>query len=208
MGNETAGIAVRAARWAGTDLSDEQVAQLRVYHDWILAEATRAGGLGPNEERRLWSRHIADSLTFGFPFDGGGSCIDIGSGAGLPGIPLAIMRPDLDFELVDRSGRRCDLLRRAIMVIGLDNCTVSQQDLATIDQVYGYLVSRAAVPVEQMMIHVKRVLAPNGVGVLGLSRSNQPEAIPRGPAGLTTSIVTVPVEILDTAAYLLRIEAT
>jgi hypothetical protein len=85
---------------------------------------------------------------------------------------------------------------------------VAQQDLADIQGVYKYLVSRAAVPAERMMIHVKRLLISNGEGVLGLSRTSRPDAAPPAPAGLTTSIVTVPAEILDSQAYLLRIEAT
>ncbi len=208
MGADTAEVAVRAARWAGVELSDHQIAQLRAYHDWILTEATRAGGLGPNEQDRLWSRHLADSLTFGFAFDDPGRCLDVGSGVGLPGIPLATMRPDLSFDLVDRSGRRCDLLRRAILVLGLTNCTVFQEDLADIDGTYRYLVGRAAVPADRMMIHVKRLLIPNGIGILGASRTSQPGTVPLAPVGLRTSIVTIPVDILDSEAYLLRIEAT
>jgi 16S rRNA (guanine527-N7)-methyltransferase len=208
MGADTVEVAVRAARWAGVKLSGDQISQLRAYHDWILGEASRAGGLGPNEQDRLWSRHIADSLTFGFAFEDPGPCVDIGSGAGLPGIPLAIMRPDLRFDLVDRSGRRCDLLRRAVLVLGLANCTVFQQDLAEIAGTYRYLVARAAVPADRMMIHVKRLLSPNGIGILGASRTSRPATMPPAPAGLMTSIVTIPVDILDSEAYLLRIEAT
>ncbi len=208
MGADTAALAVRAARWAGVELSESQIEQLEIYRGWVLSEAIRAGGLGPNEQRRLWSRHIADSLTFGFGFADAGSCVDVGSGVGLPGIPLAIVKPGLTFDLVDRSGRRCDLLRRAAQFLGLRNCAVFHQDVVDIDKAYRYLVSRAAVPAEQMMIHVKRLLKPNGMGVLGLSRIGKPEFEPPAPAGLSASVVTIPVDILDSEAYLLRIEAT
>jgi hypothetical protein len=69
-------------------------------------------------------------------------------------------------------------------------------------------VARAAVPADRMMIHVKRLLSPNGIGILGASRTSRPATMPPAPAGLMTSIVTIPVDILDSEAYLLRIEAT
>lgn len=66
----------------------------------------------------LWRRHLFDSLRAA-PELSGSSVADVGSGAGLPGIPLAIVRKELDFTLIDRSARRCDFLHHAKMKLGL-----------------------------------------------------------------------------------------
>lgn len=74
---------------------------------------------------RLWHRHLFDSLRAA-PELLGPMVADVGSGAGLPGIPLAIVREDLDFTLIDRSARRCDFLRHAKMKLGLSRLRVEE----------------------------------------------------------------------------------
>jgi len=208
MGRDPSEVVGRVAGWLGHELSIHQVDLLQTYHDWIVTEAIRAGGLGPNETEKVWARHIADSLVFGIALGRAGSCVDLGSGIGLPGIPLAIMYPEVRFFLVDRSGRRCDLMRRAIAVLGIQNCSVVHRDLVAIDAEAEANISRAAIPIGGSMIHGKRLLEARGTAVLGLSRTEEPDVIAELPTGWSRQIVTVPAEILDTAVYLLRIEAT
>ena len=206
MGADSFLCVERAAEWAGIGLSDESTTSLTVYHDWLIAEASKAGGIGPNETNRLWCRHIADSLLFNIGLKKASpSCVDLGSGVGLPGLPLAIARPDARFELVDRSGRRCDLLRRAIAVLGLENCLVIHRDLSAVDKEFDSVVSRAALPPEQLMIHVKRLLAADGMAILGLTRLNKTQDSLTVPRELRASVVSVPTDILDTTVKLLRI---
>lgn len=200
-------VAGRVAEWLGLEFSPQQVDQLQVYHDWVVTEAMKAGGLGPNEADRVWPRHIADSLSFGIALDRAESCIDVGSGVGLPGIPLAITYPEATFMLVDRSGSRCDLMRRAVAVVGVENCCVVHRELSAVHRAADAIVSRAAIPVDRMMIHVKRLLRPNGVAVLGLSRKNEPTSLPELPPRWSGRVVAVPADILDTTVYLLRIGA-
>ncbi len=200
--------AVAAARHCGIELDAEQQQRLSVYHDWLGSEGYRAGGIGPDERNRLWDRHIADSLVFACGLPAVSECVDIGSGAGLPGIPLAIALPATRFRLLDRSGRRCDLMRRAVAILDLDNCQIEQCDVADIKGPVEAIISRAALPVEELMIHVKRLLVPGGVAMVALSRSGD-VALPRNlPAGLTPAIESIPPGVLDTGASLLRIEAT
>jgi len=206
MGAESLQVALQAAAWVGEELLPEQQSLMIRFHDWMSSEAIQAGGLGPHERPRIWSRHIADSLLFGIEL--GTKCLDIGSGVGLPGIPLAVMRPDVSFILLDRSGRRCDLMRRAIAVLGLGNCQVVELDIADLEKSFDSVVSRAAVPPEKMMFHVKRCLMPGGTAVLGLSHTGQTSDLPKNPAGFTSVVVAVPADVLDTGVNLLRIEAT
>lgn len=77
--------------------------------------------MGPREGDRLWGRHIANSLSLVDAVPQGLDVADVGSGAGLPGIPLAIVRPDLRVTLVDSLQRRTEFLELAVEELGLDD---------------------------------------------------------------------------------------
>ncbi len=208
MGADSLQRVVAVAEYLGRSLTDRQQQQLGRFHQWLVDEAIPAGGVGPHERDRLWDRHIADSLLFGLGLTKAQRCLDVGSGVGLPGLPLAICFPEIEFVLLDRSGRRCDLVRRASAILDLDNCVVRQGDVGEIRDRFGSVVSRAAIPPQQLMIHVKRLLKPGGVAILGLTRSSRGAwDVPEDPE-MTVSVVTPPLEILDSPAYLLRIVAT
>ncbi len=90
----------------------------------LLADTGITHGLiGPREAPRLWDRHVLNSAVVADLF-GSGDVADIGSGAGLPGIPLAIVRPDLAITLVEPLARRTVWLESTIDALGLDNVTV------------------------------------------------------------------------------------
>lgn len=78
----------------------------------------------------LLEQHLLDSLRAG-EYLSGPSVADVGSGAGLPGIPLAILRPELNMRLIERSARRCDFLRHVKMRLGLDHVEVEETDVGT-----------------------------------------------------------------------------
>lgn len=114
--------------WAPTS---QQLELLDRFAAWLKEEAVAAGGLSPGEVDRIEERHILDSLAFLQGLDAVPSrLLDLGSGVGLPGIPLAIMLPNTQVTLLDRSGRRVRLARRATRVLGIDNVTVEQAEAA------------------------------------------------------------------------------
>ncbi|MTD56148.1 16S rRNA (guanine(527)-N(7))-methyltransferase RsmG [Amycolatopsis pithecellobii] len=78
------------------------------------------GLIGPREVERLWERHLLNSAVIGERIPDGVSVVDVGSGAGLPGIPLAIARPDLEITLVEPMARRVDWLAEVIEELDLD----------------------------------------------------------------------------------------
>lgn len=91
----------------------------------ILADTGVSHGLvGPREVPRLWERHILNCAVAHEAFPHGVSVIDVGSGAGLPGLALAIVRPDLRISLVEPMLRRTTWLSKTIDTLGLGNCTV------------------------------------------------------------------------------------
>lgn len=91
----------------------------------LLADTGISHGLiGPREGPRLWDRHVLNCAVVHPLFDEGAQVADVGSGAGLPGIVLAIVRPDLHLHLVEPLQRRTAWLSRAVAELALDNVTV------------------------------------------------------------------------------------
>ncbi len=146
------------------------------YADWLRSEAIPAGGLGPREGERVWSRHLADSVLFagGWRDDPPGELLDVGSGVGLPGIPLAIMWPRTLVTLLDRGGRRVRLLYRVAGMLGLANVVIAQGDALAVADEWEGMVVRGALRAPEVVGLAARLLQPGGTAVLGLSRRAQP----------------------------------
>ncbi|MBT9258012.1 16S rRNA (guanine(527)-N(7))-methyltransferase RsmG [Phycicoccus sp. MAQZ13P-2] len=91
----------------------------------ILADTGVSHGLiGPREVPRLWERHVLNCAVIEDAFPHGASLVDVGSGAGLPGVTLAVARPDLDVHLVEPMLRRTTWLAGVVEELGLENVTV------------------------------------------------------------------------------------
>ena len=94
---------------------------LKRYHQWLCVAGVERGLVGPREIDRMWDRHINNSAVLEELVPQGVSVIDVGSGAGLPGIPLAIVRPDLKITLLEPLARRVDYLNEVIADLGLSD---------------------------------------------------------------------------------------
>ncbi len=91
----------------------------------LLADAgVRRGLIGPREVPRLWERHILNCAVLGELLPEGATLCDVGSGAGLPGIPVALARPDVRITLLEPLLRRTTFLEEVVTELGLDNVTV------------------------------------------------------------------------------------
>lgn len=89
------------------------------YAELLGGPGVERGLLGPREIDRLWERHILNSAVVGELIDRDSRVIDIGSGAGLPGLPLAILRPDLTVTLLEPLLRRATFLSEAVDLLGI-----------------------------------------------------------------------------------------
>lgn len=126
-------------------LFGERIDLARSFADDLARHGEPLGLLGPLEYPRLWTRHIINSVLPAPLLRG--RVADIGSGAGLPGIPLAIARPDVEFVLIEPMERRVEWLQRSVERLGLDNVCVERaraeelHDVITVDQVTARAVS-------------------------------------------------------------------
>lgn len=123
------------------ELSSGQLAQLADYLARVLDANTRMNLTAIKEPDAAWRRLIIDSLTV-LPgiddlepvADGAIRIIDIGSGAGLPGLPLAIVRPGVQVTMLETTGKKADFIRSCIEALGLTNAKVIQQRAETLGQ--------------------------------------------------------------------------
>ncbi|MFI1915804.1 16S rRNA (guanine(527)-N(7))-methyltransferase RsmG [Nocardia sp. NPDC020380] len=102
----------------------ERLPLARRYYEVLASAGVERGLIGPREVPRLWDRHILNCAVIGDLIPQGASVVDIGSGAGLPGIPLAIARPDLRITLVEPLLRRTLFLAEFVDAAGLTNVTI------------------------------------------------------------------------------------
>ncbi|QLY31057.1 16S rRNA (guanine(527)-N(7))-methyltransferase RsmG [Nocardia huaxiensis] len=102
----------------------DRVDMARRYYDVLASAGVERGLIGPREVPRLWDRHILNCAVVGELLPQGASVVDVGSGAGLPGIPLAIARPDLRITLVEPLLRRTIFLAEFVEAVGLDNVVI------------------------------------------------------------------------------------
>ena len=111
---ETAAVPEAASAVFGTrlDLASR-------YAEFLATAGVERGLLGPHEVDRIWERHLLNSVAVGELLGQGERVVDIGSGAGLPGIPLAIARPDLEVVLLEPLLRRSEFLKEAVADLGL-----------------------------------------------------------------------------------------
>jgi 16S rRNA (guanine527-N7)-methyltransferase len=211
-GTDSPEIATRALEWLGFDDSDGSIlSRLDHFAAWLVAEAIPAGGLGPREAARIWGRHVADSLVFATAWrdEAPRELLDVGSGVGLPGIPLAMLWPETLVTLLDRGGRRTRLLHRATRLLELDNVVVAQGDVFDVADEWSGITFRGSVRAPEAVGLAARMLDIPGRAVIGLSRKAEPPDRTRdlvGVAkalGLEAEVVGVPAEVLDGPAWLL-----
>lgn len=117
---------------------------IRQYVDILASRGVDWGLIGPREIGRLWERHILNSIALESLIPEGCRVADVGSGAGLPGIPLAILRPDLEMILIEPMLRRSNFLTEALDELGLDDrVTVVRGRAEDADLHVDVVVSRA-----------------------------------------------------------------
>jgi len=131
----------------------------------LLADAgVLRGLLGPREVPRLWDRHLLNCAVVAPALEPGAVVVDVGSGAGLPGLVWAVLRPDLDVVLVEPRQRRADFLTEAVATLGLAQVQVDRTRAE--DAVGRYqadvVTARAVAPLARLLGWTMPLLRPGG----------------------------------------------
>lgn len=137
---------------------------LSVFADKLFVEGEQRGLIGPRERDRIWSRHIVNCAALLPYLPSRGSVIDVGSGAGLPGLVIAAVRPDLEITLIDAMEKRCQWLEECAAEMGLANVTVihGRSDSLGQDLKAGAVTARAVANMSKLIRITARLIAPGG----------------------------------------------
>lgn len=154
-------------------LSSKQADQFSSYYHAIHKWQAQIHLISALDTKRLISRHFLDSLTIfkSCAVDLGTTIADVGTGAGLPGIPMAIARPDLEISLVESNRKKANFLKYVVRELGMvSRVTVhhARAESLPAKQPVGYniVVSRAVASVETMVKIALKMVGPNGMLLL------------------------------------------
>jgi 16S rRNA (guanine527-N7)-methyltransferase len=158
----------------GIELAPEAVSRLERYERLLLERAIPMGMIAPTDEPRLRERHIWDSMRAAPLLPSDGTACDLGSGAGLPGLVLAIARPDVRWVLVEVRRNRARFLEEA--AAGLENVVVHSRRLETFRERVNACTARAFAPASGSWEAADRVLVPDGFLIYWAGSSFDPYA--------------------------------
>ncbi|WP_235984870.1 16S rRNA (guanine(527)-N(7))-methyltransferase RsmG [Actinomyces trachealis] len=129
----------------------------------LTQEGELRGLMGPRELPRLWSRHIVNSAAV-VPFlPMSGTVADVGSGAGFPGIVVALLRPDLDVTLIETMERRAQWLQDVVDELDLDNVTIRRARAEEVKDRYDAVTARAVANLSKLVRLTAPLLHQGGV---------------------------------------------
>jgi 16S rRNA (guanine527-N7)-methyltransferase len=187
------------------------------FADLLTREATVRGLIGPREVPRLWERHLLNCAVITDLMPPDSTVCDVGSGAGLPGIVLAIRRPDLQVTLVEPLLRRTTFLELAVSTMGLSNVHVHRGRAEELhgesawSEGFDVVTSRAVAPMERLSQWSLPLVRDGGL-FLAMKGASAPEelsaaaSVIRRLGGVNPRVETVGGEWLTPPVTVVRIE--
>lgn len=165
--------------------NEDQTKKIQQYIDLLLKWNKVYNLTAITSPEEMSSKHIADSLAIS-PFLQGNMIIDVGTGAGLPGIPLAIVNPDKQFTLLDSNGKKVRFLKEVKQQLGLHNVTPIHSRVAEFqpEQAFSSVLSRAFASICDMLRGSEH-LACAGGRFLAMKGTTPTEELQQLPAGFT-----------------------
>jgi 16S rRNA (guanine527-N7)-methyltransferase len=182
------------------------------YASVLATEGVLRGLIGPREAPRLWDRHLLNCGVLAELLPEDATVCDIGSGAGLPGLVLAIARPDLRVTLVEPLLRRTTFLAEAADRLGLGNVEVqrARADALHGQRSFGVVTSRAVAPLDRLLGWSMPLVAPDGV-LLAMKGSSVGDEVADAAPVLRElgcadpEVLVLGADRLETPTYALRV---
>ncbi|MBC9726439.1 16S rRNA (guanine(527)-N(7))-methyltransferase RsmG [Streptomyces sp. TRM68367] len=192
----------------------ERFADAVRYAELLAQAGVQRGLIGPREVPRLWERHLLNCAVLSEVVPEGVTVCDVGSGAGLPGIPLALVRDDLKITLLEPLLRRTTFLTEVVELLGLDHVTVvrgrAEEVMGKLPAVH-VVTARAVAPLDRLAAWGIPLLRPYGE-MLALKGDTAEEELKAAATALSklgaaeTSILHVGEGIVDPLSTVVRVE--
>ena len=150
------------------NLTEEQKEQFAALFDLYKDWNSKINVISRKDIDNLYEHHVLHSLSIAkiLRFQPGTTLVDVGTGGGFPGIPLAIMFPECKFHLVDSIGKKVRVAQEVAQAIGLTNVTFQHERMENVKEKYDFVVSRAVMPLSDLVKLVKKNVAQKGVNAL------------------------------------------
>ncbi len=181
------------------------------YAGWLADAGVVRGLIGPREVPRLWERHLLNCAVLADAIPQGRSVADVGTGAGLPGLVLAVRRPDLRVTLVEPLLRRTTFLEEVVADLGLDHVEVVR---ARAEELHGrrqfdVVTSRALAPLERLLGWCLPLCEPGGevLAIKGSSAAEEVAGLPWVSPGDVVTVLTLGRDQIDVPTTAVRVDA-
>jgi len=162
------------------ELVESQNEQLIQYLELLIKWNKAFNLTAIRDPKEMLVKHLVDSLSIA-PFIEGENILDVGTGPGLPGIPMAILFPDKKFTLVDSNGKKTRFLTQSKITLDLQNVSVQHTRVENIetDTLYDQIMSRAFTALDNMVLLCKHLLSESGqfLAMKGLEKEKEMNAI-------------------------------
>lgn len=190
----------------GIALPDAAQHQLLAFRDLLLKWNKTYNLTALRDPEQAISHHLLDSLAI-LPHVGAGPLLDVGSGGGLPGIPLAIARPELSVSMVDTVQKKATFLQQAAIELGLKNVTAHHARVEEMSGQYAQISSRAFAEIGLFVSLTRHLLAPGGrwLAMKGVRPDDELQALPADIA--VEAIIPLAVPGLDAERHLIILKA-
>jgi 16S rRNA (guanine527-N7)-methyltransferase len=149
--------------------------QIQRYAELLKGAGIERGLIGPKEGDRIWERHIANCIPITTILPENDRLVDIGSGAGLPGIVIALARPDLKVTLVEPLQRRVDFLNEVVAELGIP-IEVIRGRAERIKKQFEIVTARAVAPLEKL-INISWHMIPKGGSLMAMKGESAADEI-------------------------------
>ena len=177
----------------------ERQREVERYAELLASWGIERGLIGPREADRIWDRHIANCIPVSTLIPEGVTVADIGSGAGLPGIVIALARPDLRVTLIEPLQRRVDFLNEVITDLNIP-VTVIRGKAESVKSAFAIVTARAVKPLPVLLPMVWPLIASKGALLAIKGESAQAEIDETTPkANTITTLHTLTIGELETA---------
>lgn len=189
----------------GLDLAERYVAHL-------AGSGIERGLIGPREVPRLWSRHVLNCAVVAELMADGARVADVGSGAGLPGLALAIARPDLELTLIEPLERRVTWLEEVVLDLGLSNVEIRRcRAEAAVGTVECDVVTARAVSALNTLVPLTVPLLDGSGDLLAIKGRSASEEIDKAAktirklGGVSTEILVAGADVLEEPTTVVRV---